>query len=76
MTSDPHIGVMGGGAWGTTLAILANRAGSRSTLWTRNEQVVSSIKNRRENAQYLPDISSIRRSASPATRRSWRSATR
>lgn len=51
----PHVGVIGAGAWGTALAILANRAGSKVTLWTRNTQVVDSIKSRRENAQYLPD---------------------
>lgn len=56
LTSDPHIGVIGSGAWGTALAMLANRAGSRSTLWTRNEQVIQSIQDRRENAQYLPDV--------------------
>ncbi len=51
----PHVGVIGAGAWGTALAILANRAGSKATLWTRNTQVVESIKSRRENAQYLPE---------------------
>ncbi len=51
----PHVGVIGAGAWGTALAILANRAGSKATLWTRNHQVVESIRSRRENAQYLPD---------------------
>lgn len=56
MNSDPHIGVVGCGAWGTALGILANRAGSRTTLWTRNAQVVQSITEQRENAQYLPDI--------------------
>lgn len=50
-----HIGVMGAGAWGTALAILANRAGSRATLWTRNDVVIESVRERRENAQYLPD---------------------
>jgi glycerol-3-phosphate dehydrogenase (NAD(P)+) len=55
MMDDPHIGVVGAGAWGTALAILANRAGSRVTLWTRNEQVIYSIRSRRENAQYLPE---------------------
>lgn len=53
--SSPHIGVIGAGAWGTALAILANRAGSHVTLWTRNEQVIASVKARRENAQYLPE---------------------
>lgn len=56
ISSDPHIGIMGAGAWGTALAVIANRAGSHVTLWTRNEQVIHSIKGRRENAQYLPDL--------------------
>ncbi len=51
----PHVGVIGAGAWGTALAILANRAGSKVTLWTRNAQVIDSINTRRENAQYLPE---------------------
>lgn len=51
----PHVGVIGAGAWGTALAILANRAGSHATLWTRNNQVIDSIRARRENAQYLPE---------------------
>lgn len=56
MTAEtPHVGVIGAGAWGTALAILANRAGSKATLWTRNNQVIDSIRGRRENAQYLPE---------------------
>ena len=54
-SSEPHVGVIGAGAWGTALAILANRAGSRATLWTRNYQVMDSIRERRENIQYLSD---------------------
>ncbi len=54
--TDPHIGVIGAGAWGTALAMLANRAGSTSTLWTRNERVLQAVLDRRENAQYLPEI--------------------
>ncbi|MFZ4540454.1 MAG: NAD(P)H-dependent glycerol-3-phosphate dehydrogenase [Rickettsiales bacterium] len=56
MTSEmPHVGVIGAGAWGTALAILANRAGSKATMWTRNTQVIDSIRSRRENAQYLSE---------------------
>ncbi len=55
MHQESQVGVIGAGAWGTALAILANRAGSRTTLWTRNAQVIESIHDRRENAQYLPD---------------------
>ncbi len=54
-TETPHVGVIGAGAWGTALAILANRAGSKATLWTRNTQVIESIRTRRENAQYLAE---------------------
>ena len=54
--ADTRIGVIGAGAWGTALAMLANRAGSSSVLWTRNSQVIESIRDNRENAQYLPDV--------------------
>ena len=56
MSTEPHVGVIGAGAWGTALAMLANRAGSRVTLWTRNGQVIESIRERQVNAQYLPDV--------------------
>jgi glycerol-3-phosphate dehydrogenase (NAD(P)+) len=51
-----HVGVVGSGGWGTALGMLANRAGSCVTLWTRNTQVIESIQQHRENAQYLPDM--------------------
>lgn len=56
MKSDPTIGIIGAGAWGTAIAMLANRAGSKVMLWTRNEQVIESIEGHRENAQYLPEF--------------------
>jgi glycerol-3-phosphate dehydrogenase (NAD(P)+) len=49
------VGVVGAGAWGTALAILANRAGSEVTLWTRNEAVLAAISERRVNEIYLPE---------------------
>ena len=51
-----RVGVIGGGAWGTALAILANRAGSSVTLGTRNSNVIQSIQERRTNDIYLPGI--------------------
>lgn len=56
MNANTQIGVVGAGAWGTALAMLANRAGSAATLWTRNQQVIDSIRSDRENAAYLPDV--------------------
>lgn len=50
------VGVIGGGAWGTALAIVANRAGSKVTLCVRNQNVVSLIEDHRMNDVYLPGI--------------------
>ncbi len=50
------VGVIGGGAWGTALALVAARAGLTVNLWSRNIAVVSSIKARHENLRYLPGI--------------------
>jgi glycerol-3-phosphate dehydrogenase (NAD(P)+) len=49
-----HIGVVGGGAWGTALACLARRADRRVTLWSRDPAVATSIARDRANPVYLP----------------------
>jgi len=51
-----HIGVVGGGAWGTALACLARRAGRQVTLWSRDPSISASIARERTNAIYLPGI--------------------
>ena len=51
-----HIGVIGGGAWGTALAAAAARAGRRVTLWAREPEVVAAIQGRHENRRFLPGI--------------------
>lgn len=56
MADAVHVGVIGSGAWGTALAVLANRAASRVTLWTRNANVQESITETRFNSAYLPDV--------------------
>ncbi|POF30469.1 NAD(P)H-dependent glycerol-3-phosphate dehydrogenase [Roseibium marinum] len=50
------VGVIGGGAWGTALALTAARAGRDVRLWARDPAVVSDIRSRRQNARYLPGI--------------------
>lgn len=52
-----RIAIIGGGSWGTALAVLAARAGHKVQLWTRNEEVVSSINDRHVNSRYLTSIS-------------------
>jgi glycerol-3-phosphate dehydrogenase (NAD(P)+) len=52
--------VVGGGAWGTALAINGSRnatAGHDVTLWVRDVSQAQDIANTRENRRYLPDVS-------------------
>ncbi len=54
-----NIAVIGAGAWGTALAMVAHRARqARRTvrLWARETSVVDSIQGERENKQFLPGI--------------------
>ena len=51
-----HIGVVGGGAWGTALATVAARAGRSVTLWAREPDVVAAINERHENRRFLPGV--------------------
>jgi glycerol-3-phosphate dehydrogenase (NAD(P)+) len=51
-----NIAVIGGGAWGTALALAAVQAGAKALLWARESVVVDSINGRHENAQFLPGI--------------------
>src|SRR5690606_21929917 len=51
-----RIAVLGGGAWGTALAVTMLRAGHATTLWARDVQTVDAINSRRENPRYLPGI--------------------
>jgi glycerol-3-phosphate dehydrogenase (NAD(P)+) len=50
------IGVIGGGAWGTALALTAVRAGRQVKIWARDRATVAAIDERRENPRYLPGI--------------------
>lgn len=56
MTIRTKVGILGAGSWGTALAILANRASSDVTLWTRNETVLHGIRDKRVNEAYLKDF--------------------
>jgi glycerol-3-phosphate dehydrogenase (NAD(P)+) len=54
--SYDHIGVIGAGAWGTALAVVAAHAGRRVTLWARESDVVDSISAHRENRLFLRGV--------------------
>lgn len=50
------IAVLGGGAWGTALALTALKAGNEVILWARDAPTVEAINQRCENPRYLPGI--------------------
>ncbi|MGA8161948.1 MAG: NAD(P)H-dependent glycerol-3-phosphate dehydrogenase [Acidobacteriaceae bacterium] len=50
-----RIAVMGSGAWGTAIAIsLARRGGHEISLWSFEKDVAAVMRERRENASFLP----------------------
>jgi glycerol-3-phosphate dehydrogenase (NAD(P)+) len=50
-----RIAVMGGGAWGTALALsLARRGGHSLILWTHSPTLAAAIRDSRENTTFLP----------------------
>ena len=51
-----RLAIIGGGAWGTALAIVARRASASVTLWARDPAIVAAINRQHENPVYLPGI--------------------
>jgi glycerol-3-phosphate dehydrogenase (NAD(P)+) len=51
-----RISILGGGAWGTALAIAALTAGRDTLLWAREDDVVAGINRDGENARFLPGV--------------------
>lgn len=49
------VAVIGGGSWGTALALCAHRAGNPTHLWMRSEEAVRHVREKRENKR-LPTI--------------------
>lgn len=54
--SGKTICVLGGGAWGTALAVTMLRAGHSARLWARDSGTVRSIMKKGRNPRYLPAI--------------------
>lgn len=55
VTPDARIGVIGAGAWGTALAIVAAQRGP-VTLWAREPDVVEAVNRERANPRFLPGV--------------------
>jgi glycerol-3-phosphate dehydrogenase (NAD(P)+) len=54
--TEPYerVAVIGAGAWGTALALVAARAGRRVVLWAREAEVLAAIRTAGENTPFLP----------------------
>ena len=50
------IGVIGAGAWGTALAVLAHRAGREVVIQAHEASTVDAINSRHENIDFLPEF--------------------
>jgi glycerol-3-phosphate dehydrogenase (NAD(P)+) len=60
-TKDPaapfaHVAVIGAGAWGTALAVVAAANAEAVLLWAREPEVVESLNRNRENRLFLPGL--------------------
>ncbi len=55
-TSCPSVTVLGAGSWGTALAMLLSRNGSRVYLWDRDADHIKQLAAERSNQRYLPGI--------------------
>lgn len=51
-----EVGVIGAGAWGTALSVVAARAGHRVTLWARSPALARTIAAAGANEAYLPGV--------------------
>src|SRR5688500_14234506 len=52
----PKVVVLGGGSWGMTLALLAERAGHDPWLWIRDSEVADEVHRSRRNERALAGI--------------------
>lgn len=56
MTLPNAVAVVGGGGWGTALAIHLTRLGITPRLWVREPELVELMREKQENAWYLPGV--------------------
>src|SRR5262245_27210291 len=66
MTRDP-VSIVGGGAWGTALAVVLGERETPVRLWMREDDVVARMRARRDNPVYLPGIR-VPEAVAPTTR--------
>jgi len=50
------IAILGGGSWGTALAVHLARIGHQVRIWAREPEVVDDMRSSRENRRFLPGV--------------------
>lgn len=50
------MGIIGAGAWGTTLGCMLQESGLKPVIWAHDPKVAESIRTRHENPRYLPGV--------------------
>ena len=53
---DNRVGIIGGGSWGSALAVLLASKGIKTNIWLRSKEQVDKITRDKENMKYLPGI--------------------
>ncbi|HYJ12810.1 MAG TPA: NAD(P)H-dependent glycerol-3-phosphate dehydrogenase [Thermomicrobiales bacterium] len=56
MSTKDNVTIIGAGAWGTTLALVADRAGNRVTLVAHRADVARELRNNRRHPTSLPGV--------------------
>ena len=51
-----RVNILGNGAWGTAIAMVACGNGHEVTIWGHNQHYVDEVQQTRRNAKYLPGI--------------------
>lgn len=51
-----NVGVIGAGAWGTTIAELLSKNNSKVLLWAKEQLIAQNINSKHINNVYLPKI--------------------
>lgn len=53
---NTNVGILGGGSWGTAIAILLAKKGIKVDLWIRNKEQCDKTAYSKENIRYLPGV--------------------
>ena len=57
MSEGRNIAVLGGGAWGTALAVAAHRAGNQVRLWARDQEIAAAFTSSSMKGTYWAKLS-------------------